>query len=609
MTLNGTASSDSDGTIASYTWSQTAGTAVTLSSATVSQPTFTAPATSSTLTFSLTVTDNRGASSAASTVNITVNGTAAGNVAGRINFVRIPFSTSLNLGLDYTNPQNKPSRGVTVNAVDATSSAVLATTTTNATGDYSLSVAANTSIKIQVVAQMVKTGTPSWNFTASDLGSSTTATPPYTYTEPTAFNSNAGASHDVLIPSGLSTSPVGTATGTRASAPFAVLDTFYQAFQFVLTVAPNTNFPPLIADWAESNTPDEGTFFTSAAPQHIVLTADLTADTDEFDQHVIAHEFGHYIEHNFSRADNIGGSHGLGDKLDPRVAFGEGFGYAFGAMVLNDPVTRDSFVDSRCPNSQCSSTFNVETNPPATPPAPNDNYGCWCSESSVWSILWDVYDAAPDGNDTLNLGFAPIWSVLTTDQKVTPAFTTIFSFITALKAQNPSSAAAIDTLVSGQGIDTVMDAYGTGESHYPTTVFTTNNLAVLPIYTTMTVNGPQAVLRTSNAAGPDTSVDTSGNKLGDHRFIRFTTTAGNLTITAITNNPDPNKDVDLKVYRSTPFGFATSGEHPPNPLGESVPLNAAASDSLIDVYDCANGCDTSEGTPGVFDLTVGVTNP
>ena len=57
-----------DGTIASYTWTQTAGTpAVTLTSGTTSQPTFPAPtvATATTLTFSLVVTDNRGATSPA----------------------------------------------------------------------------------------------------------------------------------------------------------------------------------------------------------------------------------------------------------------------------------------------------------------------------------------------------------------------------------------------------------------------------------------------------------------------------------------------------------------------------------------------------------------
>ena len=43
VTLNGSGSNDPDGSIASYAWTQTAGSAVTLSSGTVAQPTFTAP--------------------------------------------------------------------------------------------------------------------------------------------------------------------------------------------------------------------------------------------------------------------------------------------------------------------------------------------------------------------------------------------------------------------------------------------------------------------------------------------------------------------------------------------------------------------------------------
>lgn len=74
VTLDGSGSSDSDGTVASYAWSQTSGTTVTLSSSTAQKPTFTAPASSSdaTLVFSLTVTDDGGATSTADTVSITV---------------------------------------------------------------------------------------------------------------------------------------------------------------------------------------------------------------------------------------------------------------------------------------------------------------------------------------------------------------------------------------------------------------------------------------------------------------------------------------------------------------------------------------------------------
>jgi PKD repeat protein len=57
--LDGTASSDPDGSISSYQWTQTAGPAVTLSGANTATPTFAAPAaTTATYTFTLTVADN-----------------------------------------------------------------------------------------------------------------------------------------------------------------------------------------------------------------------------------------------------------------------------------------------------------------------------------------------------------------------------------------------------------------------------------------------------------------------------------------------------------------------------------------------------------------------
>jgi len=58
--LNGSNSSDSDDGIASYQWTQTAGTSVTLDDPTIAQPTFTAPDVKKSLTFQLTVTDDRG---------------------------------------------------------------------------------------------------------------------------------------------------------------------------------------------------------------------------------------------------------------------------------------------------------------------------------------------------------------------------------------------------------------------------------------------------------------------------------------------------------------------------------------------------------------------
>jgi hypothetical protein len=588
--LSGEASVDPQGDALQYAWTQTGGTNVTLNGASTASPTFTAPSVTSNtdLTFSLTVSDGAAAPSPPSTVTITVAPLVANNVLveGRITFVRIPFSASLNVGLNYAAPVSRPARGIVMVANSAGTTTQLATGETDADGNFALSVPQNTPIDLRAVARMTRDAgvpLPRWNFSVVDADVNTT---PYFFTDG-AFNSSTGVTHDMSIPSGFNSA--GTVTGTRASAPFAVLDTVYTAVQTIVGVAPTTNFPALLLDWATNNEGGQ-TFFDSggAGAQMIVLSADPAEDTDEFDQHVIAHEFGHYIEHNFSRADNIGGSHGLGDKLDIRVAFGEGFGYAFAAIALKDPIARDSFViDNNGTPQLVSSTFNVETNPSQNPPGtPSGNFGCWCSESSVWSLLWDMYDGATDANDTVALGFKPMWDVLIDEQRTTPVMTSIFTFTTALKDTLPSQAGAIDTLFAAQNISTVADALGTSETHYPTPVA---SAAALPVYTSLASGSPVTVR----------SVDDAGhyNTLGNHRFVRYVKSgSGGQVVTVTSNGTDP----DVVAYRNGAFVLAARAAG-----NESFTITTAGT-YVFDVYECSNGCDDDEGTPGDYDVTVTV---
>jgi len=92
VTLIGSASSDSDGTIASYAWSQLLGATATLSGS-GSNRTFTVPAGSVPLVLQLTVTDNLGATSS-DTVTIRVNDVNAPPVAAAgPDQSKLPFET------------------------------------------------------------------------------------------------------------------------------------------------------------------------------------------------------------------------------------------------------------------------------------------------------------------------------------------------------------------------------------------------------------------------------------------------------------------------------------------------------------------------------------
>lgn len=71
VTLDGSGSSDPNGDALTYSWTQTSGAAVTLSDNTVASPTFTAPGSSGTLVFSLTVSD--GSLTSTDEVTITVS--------------------------------------------------------------------------------------------------------------------------------------------------------------------------------------------------------------------------------------------------------------------------------------------------------------------------------------------------------------------------------------------------------------------------------------------------------------------------------------------------------------------------------------------------------
>jgi len=208
-------------------------------------------------------------------------------------------------------------------------------------------------------------------------------------------------------------------TSTRAAAPFAILAPIYESIQRVVAVDSDVIFPAIDFNWSVSNRAgmnsnvsfavniangDIGTssyISSSNGNRRILILGDEENDTDEYDEHVVIHEWGHYFEDQLSRSDSIGGPHGQGDRLDPRVALGEGFGNALSGIMTDDPFYRDSFGSGQGSGFAIDVERNAQTNEG------------WFNEGSTQSILYDIYDADDDGVDTISAGLAPIYNVLT----------------------------------------------------------------------------------------------------------------------------------------------------------------------------------------------------
>lgn len=120
-------------------------------------------------------------------------------------------------------------------------------------------------------------------------------------------------------------------TGDLAGA-FNMLDVYAAAGEFVHER--HGSFPPaLTVYWQPGTTPPGGTtYFCRFCPAGIFVLGGrymgdaITGDSDHFDDDVLLHEYGHFLEHMFGVLDSPGGSHTLFDlSQDLRLAWSEGF--------------------------------------------------------------------------------------------------------------------------------------------------------------------------------------------------------------------------------------------------------------------------------------------
>ncbi len=522
------------------------------------------------ITFTLILTDSNGniGNSASANVNkVLVQNNVV--ISGVISFDFIPHNPATN-GLNYNLSSEEPARGIVVEAVDSGNSTV-ASTVTNTLGEYALTVEQNTNLRIRAYAQLLS-NSPAWDIEVND---NTNNDALYVIQGNLLDSGTINSTRDLHASSGWGGSSY---TSTRAAAPFAILDTVYESLLKISEVDPDIVLPAMQIYWSPDNraisgNTDEGEIgssYYSSGENAIFLLGSEDNDTDEYDRHIVAHEFGHYLDRQIFRSDSVGGSHMLTDELDMRVSFGEGFANAFAAMTLENPEFRDSLGNAQ----GIGFVFDVSL-------ANQSNPG-WFNEQSVHAFVYGIYQSNASN-------FTAIFNTLRSDDYVESAsLTGVHLFGVLLKQQNTGLTSLVDSLANTHGF-TLNDIYGTGETN-------DGGIAqVLPIYRAITLNGSTVNVCSHTDAG-------EYNKLGNFSYLRVNLPSlDSYTITATRTSGLSSADPDLWfVQRGLIYAIGDSS------VSNSETVNAVfnSGNGVIILWDANNRDEDPSGGDVCFDVSI-----
>ncbi len=491
-------------------------------------------------------------------------------ISGQVTYERVPADADG--GLDYSNIQDLPVRSVKIAALD-NNGVQLAEGVTDTQGNYALSVNDKTCITIRVFAQSVPASgaSGSWDFKVTDNTSNNAL---YAMDGDLVSSGSSNSVRNLHAPSGWN----GIAYGDRVAAPFAIIDTVYTGVSKVLDAKPGLVFPAAELRWSVNNRPVEngdlttgeiGTSFFTGDSVNIYLLGAENSDTDEYDEHLILHEWGHYFDFVFGRSDSMGGAHTLDDRLDLRVAFGEGWANAWSAIATDNPA----YTDSLGTQQRFGFTFNMENNAVT-------NRG-WFNEASVQSIIYDIYDETNEVGDGINLSLAPILNALTDNSYINfDGFTSLYAFLEVLRNNVPGADSAISILTSNQFISG-SGFYGEGEN---------NGSGAVPVYYQVEPGGSSILVCSDKDHG-------EFNKLQNRRLLRLPiSSAGKYSFSVAKASADSaSTDPDLLVWLKG--GIVGALESPVN-NAENGSVTLQPGNYLLELYDYYNiDEDPDGGTP------------
>ncbi len=357
---------------------------------------------------------------------------------------RFLYEDRLYDGNGYTGAvQNLPIRRAKIEIVDALSQNVLATGITDTDGRFAISTNASVA---NAFARCLTDGRPAGyeirvvdNFVRVPLsGGGLILTGSMLY----AITSHTVVGHNPTQDLEFGTSLIQDPDGTGVAQAFNIFDNAVDFFDWVAQPSINGALPTaaqfVIYAWKATGTPGNPPPVTGSnySQQGIFIGTNPGSDTDGWSDTVILHETGHWFDDLFSRSDNPGGAHFLGDNdAEVRLAYGEGAATYHCAKVREHRATTRTNLLGQPLDNLVSLYADLEIPPPVGTPgglsfaydfetgnfadtgAPIGQRGS-ANETNVTSALWDLLDGAstPDASpgtddDPVEVGDALAWDI------------------------------------------------------------------------------------------------------------------------------------------------------------------------------------------------------
>lgn len=388
---------------------------------------------------------------------------------------------------------------------------------------------------------------------------------------------------------------IAKATGDLLGGAFNILDQIYNAQNYMRTqtascdqsgsanyypdCSPFVSAPIVYTYWAAGVTPGVytgsdvaisyyGTPNGSESYRGLYILGGMNGDTDNadmdhFDNSVIIHEYGHFIEYNFGRMDSPGGSHNGNSIIDPRLAWGEGWSNFFQAAVRGNGSYRDTYGHVGCTGSNgqglpgCTGvSFNEDltVNPNSCSGCHDVPAGAGEGNFREFSITRLLYQVARTGGTSK---FSEIWTIFNGPTKGMKVISDRFKSI-------------------GR-VHTIQQAI-TGHADWSTLRTTESHAGDLSGYATPfnsscgSTSRAMSITRTSS----DTGSMATSDLLRHNDFYTYTHPGGALAVNLSWSGGDA-VDLDLYVY---PQGYVYGDESSMVGVSEGTTTAASSSEAI-----------------------------